>query len=341
MIREAATAGSRLHKACAELGLSLRTFQRWVGAGDELVKADSRTTSERPEPANKLSEDERAQILAVANSEEFASLPPSQIVPTLADRGEYVASESSFYRVLKQASQQHHRGRAKKPSSRVVTSHCANGPNQVWSWDITWLPAAVKGQYHYWYMVLDVFSRKIVAHEVHVAESAELASQLMRRASLAEGLAGRQLVLHSDNGSAMKGSTMLATLEQLGVAPSFSRPRVSNDNAYAESLFRTCKYRPDYPSKPFGSLEEARTWTQKFVRWYNNQHKHSSLKFVTPAQRHGGQAAAIFKRREEVYRAAKERNPRRWTQGTRNWELDNQVWLNPERIRSKTMQLAA
>lgn len=341
MIREAAAAGSRLHRACAELGLSLRTFQRWVGAGDEMVKADSRTTSERPEPANKLSEDERAQILSVANSEEFASLPPSQIVPTLADRGEYVASESSFYRVLKQASQQHHRGRAKKPSGRVVTSHCADGPNQVWSWDITWLPAAVKGQYHYWYMVLDVFSRKIVAHEVHAAESAELASQMMRRASLAEGLAGRRLVLHSDNGSAMKGSTMLAMLDQLGVAPSFSRPRVSNDNAYAESLFRTCKYRPDYPSKPFGSLEEARAWTQKFVRWYNNEHKHSSLKFVTPAQRHSGLADAIFKRRDDVYQAAKNRNPRRWTQGTRNWELDNQVWLNPERIRLDELKHAA
>lgn len=341
MIREAAAAGSRLNKACAELGVSLRTFQRWVSAGDDMVQADSRTTSDRPEPANKLSEDERARILAVANSEEFASVPPSQIVPALADRGEYVASESSFYRVLKQASQQHHRGRAKKPSGRVATSHCADGPNQVWSWDITWMPAAVKGQYHYWYMVLDVFSRKIVAHEVHNAESAELASQLMRRASLAEGLAGRRLVLHSDNGSAMKGSTMLAMLDHLGVAPSFSRPRVSNDNAYAESLFRTCKYRPDYPSKPFGSLEEARAWTKKFVRWYNNEHRHSGLKFVTPAQRHGGLAEAIFKYRSEVYEAAKNRNPQRWSRGTRNWQLDDQVWLNPERIRPEELKHAA
>ena len=121
-----------------------------------------------------------------------------------------------------------------------------------------------------------------------MAESAELASRLMRRTSLAEGLAGRSLVLHSDNGSAMKRATMLATLGQLGVAPSFSRPRVSNDNAYAESLFRTCKYRPDYPRKPFASLEQAQAWTQKFVRWYNQEHKYSGLKFVTPAQRHNG-----------------------------------------------------
>jgi transposase InsO family protein len=198
LIREAAQSGCRLEQACNELGLSLRTFQRWVGNGDAVL-ADGRTMTGRAPPRNKLSEAERQQILEVANCAEFASLPPSQIVPSLADRGVYVASESSFYRVLRSASQQHHRGRARKPSARVVTSHCATAPNQVWSWDITWMPAAVKGQYYYWYMMLDVFSRKIVAHEVHEAESAELAAFLMRRASLAEGLAGRPLVLHSDS----------------------------------------------------------------------------------------------------------------------------------------------
>src|SRR5471030_2911011 len=214
-------------------------------------------------------------------------------------------------------------------------------PETVWSWDITWMPTAVKGQYYYWYMVLDVFSRKIVGHEVQTVESAELASLMIRRASLAEGLAGRPLVLHSDNGSAMKGSTMLATLEQLGVAPSFSRPRVSNDNAYAESLFRTCKYRPDYPRKPFGSLDEARVWTQKFVRWYNQEHKHSGLKFVTPAQRHDGLDTAILARRKQVYAEARNRNPRRWSLNTRDWTLEDQVWLNPERIRPEELKQAA
>ena len=290
---------------------------------------------------NKLSDDERIEILAVANSEEFASLPPSQIVPTLADRGLYMASESSFYRVLKAASQQHHRGKAKKASGRVITSHCATGPNQVWSWDITWMPAAIKGKYYYWYMVLDIYSRKIVGHEVHEAESAESASRLMRRASLAESLAGRPLVLHSDNGSAMKGATMLATLEQLGVAPSFSRPRVSNDNAFAEALFRTCKYRPDYPSKPFQSLQEAQAWTQKFVRWYNLEHKHSGLKFVTPAQRHDGEDEAILRRREQVYQEARLCNPQRWSRDIRNWNLEGQVWLNPERIQPEELKQAA
>lgn len=341
MIREAQAAGCRLHRASAELGLSVRTFQRWVREGDGAIAADGRTTVAKPAPGHKLSEEEKQALLAVANSAEFASLPPSQIVPALADRGVYLASESSFYRVLKEASQQHHRGRARKPSERTATSHCATGPNQVWSWDITWLPAAVKGQYFYWYMMLDVFSRKIVAHEVHMAESAELAALLVRRANLAEGVGGRPLVLHSDNGSAMKGATMLATLEQLGVAASFSRPRVSNDNPYAEALFRTCKYRPDYPRKPFGSLDEARTWVQAFVRWYNHQHRHSGLKFVTPAQRHAGQAEAIMAGREKVYAAAKSKNPRRWSGQTRNWELHEEVWLNPERSQPGELRQAA
>jgi transposase InsO family protein len=140
----------------------------------------------------------------------------------------------------------------------------------------------------------------------------------MRKASLSEGLAGRKVVLHSDNGSSMKGATMLATLEKLGVVPSFSRPRVSNDNAFAEVLFRTCKYRPNYPCKPFDTVEEARVWTLEFVQWYNHRHKHNGLKFVTPAQRHSGQAQAILRSREQVYEAAKQRSPERWSGATRN-----------------------
>jgi transposase InsO family protein len=340
LIEEAASNGCRRAAACAELEISLRTYQRWTREGAAGMK-DGRKGARRAAPVNKLSDEERARILALVNSPEFASQPPSQIVPTLVDRGEYLASESTIYRVMKAAAQQHHRGRSKKPATRVVTSHCATEPNRLWSWDITWLPTAVKGQYFYWYMVLDVYSRKIVGHEVHVAESAEMAALLMRKASLAEGLAGRQVVLHSDNGSAMKGATMLATLEKLGVVPSFSRPRVSNDNPFAESLFRTCKYRPNYPRDPFESVEQARIWTHQFVRWYNHQHKHSGLKFVTPAQRHDGLAGAILRRREQVYEMAKQRCPERWSGRTRNWQLKDEVWLNPERAAPEITKLAA
>jgi transposase InsO family protein len=330
LIQEAAQAGCRLAVACREINITLRTLQRWQADGGT-IKADGRITAQRETPAHALSTEERQQILSVANSAEFASLPPSQIVPTLADRGVYLASESTFYRVLRQAGQQHHRGRARAPRKRPVSSHCATGPNQVWAWDITYLPSAIKGEYHYWYMMLDVFSRKIVAHEVHPHEGMTEASQLLRRASLAEGRIMQPLVLHSDNGSSMKGSTMLAMMQQLGVVASFSRPRVSNDNAYAETLFKTCKYRPGYPQKPFESLEAAQLWVQGFVRWYNHEHKHSGLKFVTPAQRHQGLAHDILARRKRVYEEAKTRQPHRWSKETRNWKLKDEVWLNPER----------
>ena len=340
LIEDAVGSGCRRAVACETLDSSLRTYQRWTRESGGCIE-DGRKDARRVAPANKLTEEERARILVLVNSAELASQAPSQIVPTMVDRGEYIASESTIYRVMKAAAQQHHRGRAKKPSTRVVTSHCATESNRLWSWDITWLPTAVKGLYFYWYMVLDVYSRKIVGHEVHVVEAAELAALLMRKASLAEGLAGRKVVLHSDNGSAMKGATMLATLEKLGVVPSFSRPRVSNDNPFAESLFRTCKYRPNYPRKPFESVEHARIWTQQFVDWYNHQHKHSGLKFVTPAQRHDGKADAILRHREQVYEAARQRRPERWSGATRNWKLKDEVWLNPERAEPELMTQAA
>lgn len=340
LIEDAVGSGCRRAQACAMLDISLRSYQRWTRE-DGTGIVDRRKGCRRNAPANKLSNEERRQILEVANSAEFASSPPSQMVPTLVDRGEYLASESTIYRILKAEQQQHHRGRASKPSTRVVASHCATEPNRLWAWDITWLPAGVKGLYFYWYMVLDIYSRKIVGHEVHVVESAELASLLLRRASLAEGLAGREVVLHSDNGSAMKGATMLATLERLGIMPSFSRPRTSNDNAYAESLFKTCKYRPNYPSKPFTTIEDARNWTLKFVQWYNHQHKHSGLKFVTPAQRHDGRDAAILLQRATVYEAAKQRHPERWSGATRNWVLKDEVWLNPEQNQVEALLQAA
>lgn len=330
LLDEAVQAGCRRASACRELGLNLRTLQRWQQE-DGSLKADGRTLGERPAPANKLSLDERRRLLAMANSPEFASLPPSQIVPALADRGEFLASESTFYRVLRAAGQLHHRGHSRAPRRRPVSTHRADGPNQLWAWDITYLASAVKGEYYYWYMMMDVYSRKIVAHEVHPHEGMQEASQLLLRARLAEGCPLQPLVLHSDNGAAMKGSTMLATMQQLGVVASFSRPRVSNDNAYAESLFRTCKYRPGYPRKPFASLEAARQWVQGFVQWYNHAHRHSGLKFVTPQQRHLGLADEILAKRKAVYEQAKAANPARWSGEVRNWSLADAVWLNPER----------
>ena len=329
LIDEAVTAGARQHKACASLELSARTYQRWTQ--DVAVLSDARPSAERPVPSNKLSVEERQVILAVSNSPTFRSLPPSQIVPILADEGRYLASESTFYRVLREAEQQHHRGRSKAPQHKPLSTHCASGPNQVWCWDITWLPGPVRGLFYYLYLVLDLYSRKIVAWEVHESEASELAAQLIHKACLTEAIVAQPLVLHSDNGSPMKGTSMLETLRWLGVTPSFSRPRVSNDNAYAESVFRTCKYRPDYPVNGFASIDEARAWVLSFSRWYNTEHKHSGLKFTTPEQRHTGVATAILAHRKHIYREAREHHPNRWRGDIRNWELPEKVWLNPEK----------
>ena len=138
-------------------------------------------------------------------------------------------------------------------------------------------------------------------------------------------------MLHSDNGAAMKGSTMLASMQNLGVMPSFSRPRVSNDNAYAETLFRTAKYCPLWPQKPFDTLVAARAWVQRFVQWYNEEHRHSGIRYVTPAQRHRGEAPELLQHRVAVYEAARKRQPQRWSGKIRNWTLPDAVWLNPER----------
>lgn len=340
LIDEAVAGGARLFKACAELGLCSRTYRRWTVA-QGVVKADGRPDADRPTPANALTEAERQALVALACEPAFASLPPSQIVPILADRGLYLASESSFYRVLKAHDLQHHRGRAAVPNRSEPKRHQASGPNQVWVWDITWLPGPVAGTFYYLYLMLDLFSRKVVGWEVHEEETAEHAALVARKASLAEGRGLAPLVLHSDNGSPMKGATMLTTLQKLGIAPSFSRPRVSDDNAQAEAFFRTLKYRPGYPAKGFKTLDAVRAWVMKFVRWYNTEHRHSALKFVTPSQRHNGADIAVLDARKALYEEAKAAKPERWRGTTRDWERPETVWLNPVRQMDKTTRKAA
>ena len=325
LINEAVKAGARRHPACAEIGITLRTLQRWTHDGT--LKSDGRPTAARPAPRNKLAPEERAAVLSVANEPRFADLPPTQIVPRLADEGTYLASESSFYRLLREADQLAHRGRAKAPCARPIPRYCARGPNELWSWDITYLPGPVQGMFFFLYLVLDVYSRKIVAHEVHEAESAEHAARLIEQAVAREDVPQGMLVIHQDNGSPMKGSTFVAKLDELGIRRSYSRPGVSDDNAYAESLFRTCKYRPEYPGV-FATIEQARAWVLRFSRWYNHEHKHRNLKFVSPAQRHAGEEKHVFDRRIDVYEAARARHPERWSRGIRNWSLPKEVWLN-------------
>lgn len=338
---EAQAAGARLAPACQALDLDPRTIQRWRARGG----GDDRRHGPKTVPHNKLSAAERQKVLEVANSREFRDLSPKQIVPKLADQGRYVASESTFYRILREEAQLTHRGRAKAPTSRPPAERKATGPGQVWSWDITYLRSSVTGMFFYLYLFIDVWSRKIVAYDVHEEESTDLASELLEQGLAREDIATVDLVLHSDNGSPMKGATIKATMERLGVIASYSRPHVSDDNPFSESLFRTLKYRPDYPRKPFESRDEARAWTEGFVAWYHHEHLHSAIGFVTPLDRHEGRADAILEARTDVYEAAIRCHPERWASGrTRAWKAPQEVLLNPTedtRLKAPDHALAA
>jgi len=325
------------------LGTSLRTVQRWKNQIENQGNLSDMRSGSKRKVANKLSEEEKKQILEVCNFPEFRSLPVSQIVPILADRGQYIGSESSMHRVLREARQHEFRGRTAPP--RVVEKpkgFTAEGPNQVWTWDITFMKSLIKGHFYKLYLIMDIFSRKIISWEIHEEENSELASELITKACLREGLAlSEKPVLHSDNGSPMKGATMLATLQGLGIMPSFSRPSVSNDNPFSESLFKTLKYIPFYPSKPFGSITEAREWMLRFADWYNNRHHHSGINFVTPSQKHSGEDIAILENRKSVYEEAKKQHPERWSRHTRNWEPVREVKLNPSNEEKEQMKKAA
>lgn len=325
LIEAAVLAGARRGPACRLLGLSARTIERWRAGSD----ADARHGPHHV-PAHALTHAERCGILTVVTSPPYRDLSPHQIVPLLADAGRYLASESTIYRILRTERLLQHRGRAKAPVRRPPRTHVATGPNQLWSWDITYLKTPVRGVFVYLYLMLDVWSRKIVAWAVHDLEAAEHAADLFRAICRTQHLDPHGIVLHADNGGPMKGATMVATLERLGVLASFSRPGVSNDNAYSESLFRTMKYRPGYPTQPFADLAAARAWVGTFVRWYNTQHLHSAIRFVTPEDRHTGRDLARLAARRAVYTRAHQRTPSRWSGPSRNWDPVAAVRLNPE-----------
>ncbi len=331
LIEQACSSGARLNKVCRTIGLHARTVQRWRHPHGQ--PTDRRTSDERCPciPPNKLSQSERGVALQLLNSQTFKDLPPSQIVPRLADQGLYVASESTMYRLLREVGQLGHR-RLERPAQKRSKPRAlvATQPDQIYCWDISYLPTLVRGIYFYLYLFVDLFSRRIVGWQVYDSESALQASELLQDICQRQSIAPDQLTVHSDNGSPMKGETMLATMQRLGVAASRSRPAVSNDNPYSEALFRTLKYRPELPVKPFDDLLQARRWVTELVHWYNHEHRHSAISFVTPAQRHAQIDVDLLKARDKVYVAARAANPHRWSGTTRDWSHISEVHLNPE-----------
>lgn len=295
----------RLAVLCDSFGISQRTIQRWNQFG-----VDDKRKGAKKHVVRKLTEEERDKIYYVACSEEFKDMNAHELYNSLLDKEIYLASESSFYRILRDHNAVIHRTETKEGSSRKKPAELkATAKNQVWMWDITWIKTSVQGLYYYAYVIEDLFDRSIVGWAIYENESDEHAKELFELVTQKENSCPH--FVHSDNGNAMKGITLVAFYYRLGIVPSFSRPRVSDDNPYIESFFKTLKYTCGYP-KFFTSIEHARRWFADFINWYNKNHMHSGLQYITPFQKRNGEHHAIFERRNSVIAEAKQKFPARW-----------------------------
>jgi len=324
-VNEACENGARQTKACEMIGITDRTLQNWrrKGVSDKRKGAVKKV-------CRKLAEEEREAIIKICNNERFRDMNPHEIVAILAQEGIYMASESTMYRILRSVNMIHHRNNNKpKRKSSKPPEKVATGPNQVFTWDITWLHTTVRGIFLFAYVLIDIYDRSIVAWEIHDREDEELSRDMFKRVSKRHNLKG--VHLHSDNGNPMKGVSLLGLLYSLGVSNSFSRPRVSNDNPFIEAFFKTLKYDRKYPGK-FENLDTARNWFAGFIHWYNHEHLHSALGYVSPAHRRRGKDIILFQRRNETIEAARQKNPERWgKRNIRRWVSEATVILNPDK----------
>jgi putative transposase len=322
LIQTALKEGARLVPSCETVGISLRTYQRWK-AGNY----DDRRKGAAKHVPRKLTDEERREIRTLCCNDEFKDANPYEIVITLLERRNYLASISSFYRVLKAANLLNHRSN-KRPGRKQTNPPevIANGPNQVWCWDITWLPTAVKGIFLYAYVIIDVWDKSIVDWVIHDTESEQHAKRLFERALAEQGYP--KVHIHSDNGNPMKGISLLSLLYDLKCKNSFSRPRVSNDNPYIESFFGTMKCSVKYPGR-FAGISEARIWMAEFVDWYNTSHRHSGIYFFTPRQMRTGEYKKHVEIRNQTMNEAMARKPERWSRPVKQWSQSHTVYLNP------------
>jgi transposase InsO family protein len=305
---------------CEIAGISLRSIQRWkIGTMIDKRKGSAKAVR------NKLTKEEEDKIIDVCCDSRFRDLNPYEIVAILAQEGIYMASESTIYRVLKKNMLLKNRSGCKNRVYKKPEEIKADGPDQVYSWDITYLKTRIRGIYYYLYVFMDIWSRKITAWGIFDEESGEHAKAILEEYCMLNGI--KIKVVHSDNGAPMKSAIFLGLLEFLGVAKSFSRPRTSNDNAYSESLFKTVKYNAGYPGC-FDSIEEARRWFEGFKNWYNTRHLHSGIMYVTPDDRHAGRDKEILIKRRAVYINARNNNSVRWSRHCKKWKYEDIVYLN-------------
>jgi len=309
--------------ACAALGLSRATLYR--------------ARKPKPEPApkaprevpRKLSAEERAAVLSYLHDEEFVDQPPAEIVPRLLERGIYVASVRTFYRILAAENEVRERRALRRHPPAAKPHLVARGPNEVWTWDITKVAGPAPGQWLCVYVLIDLYSRYVVGWMVAERENGRLAARWLRETLAARDVEPKELVVHNDRGAPMTSVPFTQVCAQLGVTQSFSRPRVSDDNAFSEAQFKTLKYQPDFPAR-FGSLLHARAWLQEFFDWHNEQHQHAGLALFTPGQVYRGEVEAVAAERQKTLDAAYTAHPERFVKGPPKVRRPPaEVWINP------------
>jgi putative transposase len=322
--------------ACAAFGVNERSHRhrRQRDQGRLRLRPPADPRPRRPHPAS-LSVKEKDLIVETLCSERFWDLAPAQVYSTLLDEGVYLCSERQMYRVLAERGlvRERRRGGHQRAGAYGVPRLEADAPNRVWTWDITALRGPTKGVRYFLYTIIDIFSRKVVGWTIHEAESEAHARRLIREACRRHGVDRDQLVIHADRGSPMVAGTVAELLNELGVGKSHSRPRVSNDNPFSESHFKTLKYRPDYPDR-FDSITSARTWMRRFVHWYNHLHYHSGIGYLHPADLHDGNHTAIIEHRQAVLDAAAAAHPERFTTRPTPPKAPTKAWINKPTIQS-------
>ncbi len=306
--------------ACDALALPRATFYRRMFPSEKKA---------RPVPKRALSKEERRDVLSLLHAPQYVDKAPAQIVATLLDKGEYHCSTRTMYRILESEKEVKERRNQLRHPHYAKPELLATAPNQVWSWDITKLKGPVKWTYFYLYVILDIFSRYVVGWMLAHRESAALAKNLIGQTCAKQSIEPEQLTLHADRGTSMKSKPVALLLSDLGVTKTHSRPHVSNDNPFSESQFKTMKYRPEFPRR-FGSIEDGRNFSRTFFDWYNNEHRHSGIAMITPADVHYGRAGMVIEQRAQTLLTAFERHPERFVNKTpQPLKLPEAAWINP------------
>ena len=307
--------------ACDGLAIALASYYRWKN------KCKMPEKKHTPPPLA-LSLKEREQVLDILHSRQFIDMAPQEVYHALLDGGSYLCSPRTMYRLLETHSEVRERRDQLSHPSYAKPELLAEGPNQVWSWDITKLKGAAKWTYYYLYVIIDIFSRYIVGWMVASREKGALAKKLIQLSCTKQGIGPEQLVIHSDRGSSMTSKPVAFLLADLGVTKSLSRPYTSSDNPYSEAHFKTLKYRPEFP-KRFGCFQDSRSFCYNFFNWYNSCHYHSGIGFFTPEDVHYGRTEEIIKKRQAVLTEAFIKNPKRFKgKMPKPMALPEAVWIN-------------